>query len=348
MKEVVFIIGAGASKEANLPTGNELKSLIADLLDIRFAPGRGRISGDERIEYALRTLSKTEPDCNRSIKSFLHEAWHIRDALPQAISIDNFIDSQRGNRLLAICGKLAIARAILAAERNSKLYIDTHQGEQSLDASRTTNTWYIPFFQILTENCTKEDLEERLKQISLVVFNYDRCMEHFLFHSLKSYYRLDDDESANLVNSIEIYHPYGMVGGLPWSEEPTKVSFGDEPHPDLLTSISHEIKTFTEGTQGDENLSRNVQECIHSSKKVVFLGFAYHKLNMELIKATNETQNRDISPSCFGSAFAVSRPDQEYIQNQINTLFHYQIPHIQLSNNTCYDFFNEYWRSLSF
>ncbi len=39
---------------------------------------------------------------NKAVK----EAWHIKDALPQAISIYNFIDAHKGNERLVLCVKI--------------------------------------------------------------------------------------------------------------------------------------------------------------------------------------------------------------------------------------------------
>jgi hypothetical protein len=116
-KNTVFVIGAGASKEANLPTGYELKSKISKLLDIRFSHGYQQTSGDYVITDALRRLVLNSDGRSGDINPYLHEAWHIRDALPQAISIDNFIDAHRDNDKIALCGKLAIVRSILDAEK---------------------------------------------------------------------------------------------------------------------------------------------------------------------------------------------------------------------------------------
>ena len=38
----VFVVGAGDSKEANLPTGNELKNHISSSLDFRLDSGQGK------------------------------------------------------------------------------------------------------------------------------------------------------------------------------------------------------------------------------------------------------------------------------------------------------------------
>ncbi|WP_428357229.1 hypothetical protein [Methyloprofundus sp.] len=133
----VFVIGAGAgaSKEANLPTGRELKDKISRLLDIRF-DFHQQEHGDYQIVNALRELVKGEDGKNGDINPYIHEAWHIRDALPQAISIDNFIDSQRGNEKIAICGKLAIVRSILDAEKNSILFFEKHGRESATKSNQ--------------------------------------------------------------------------------------------------------------------------------------------------------------------------------------------------------------------
>ena len=91
--KVVFIFGAGASKEAGLPTGVELKKQISSMLDIRF-DHRDQKSGDYVITQALRDLVKTEDGRRGDINPYLHQAWHIRDALPLAISISNIYFAQ--------------------------------------------------------------------------------------------------------------------------------------------------------------------------------------------------------------------------------------------------------------
>ena len=119
--ESVYIIGAGASKEADLPTGIELKSIISKLLNFKF-DGYEMTSGDYIIKNALQEHVK-KPDGNRGdINPYLKEALHIKGALPLAISIDNFIDAHRDNEKLALCGKLSIIRAILSAEKKSLLF----------------------------------------------------------------------------------------------------------------------------------------------------------------------------------------------------------------------------------
>ena len=187
MKSLVLILGAGASREVNLPIGTVLKSEISRLLDIRFQHGFRQENGDDQITNALSFIASKEKEQTGDINPFLHMCWRIRDAMPQAISIDNFIDSHADEPKIAVCGKLAIARAILAAEGRSALAISPNNINNKLNFTKCTTTWFNAFFQLLTENCRIEDLPARLKSIAIVTFNYDRCIEHFMFNAVQNY-----------------------------------------------------------------------------------------------------------------------------------------------------------------
>ena len=345
--KTVFIVGAGASKEAQLPTGNELKGSISSLLDIRFDFGSKQKSGDYLITQALRTLVKLPDGRNGDINPYLHEAWHIRDALPQAISIDNFIDCQRDNKMIAICGKLAIVRSILEAEKNSILFYDKFDRNPGIQYSSLEKTWYLPFFQLLTENCEQNDLEERFNSIAFIVFNYDRCLEHFLYHALQNYYRVSENEAAGLVKSMCIYHPYGSVGPLAWSGVGNSMDFGAEPHASQLLELTSKIKTFTEGTDPNSSDISSIKEHVCQANKLVFLGFAFHKLNMKLIATENCDRTSSKPVKCFASTLGISKSDEEVITEQIYELYNSEI-NVNMANLACSAFFSEFWRSLAF
>lgn len=159
-QNTVFIIGAGASKEAKLPTGDDLKNIISHLLNVQLSPPSKLTGGDNLIFQALQIFANNigTPD----ITPYINEALHIRDALPLAISIDNFIDAHRYNEKIALCGKLAIVRSILDAEKGSRLYIDTSLNQSNIVFGSLSNTWYVYFFKLLTENCEKNDLKREI------------------------------------------------------------------------------------------------------------------------------------------------------------------------------------------
>ena len=217
-KSLVLVIGAGASKEINLPVGTELRNKIADILNIKYHRYQ-KISGDNTIDAAFRIFAD-------DINPFLHSSLRIRDAMPQAISIDNFIDSHRNDDRIAKCGKLAIARCILAAEAESKLYINLHGASRQFRFSDVENTWFNAFFQLLHENCQESELDQRFSQVAIVSFNYDRCIAHYLHCALQNYYGIDSTRAAQVMNNLKIYHPYGSVGQLPWQNQTEGIDFG--------------------------------------------------------------------------------------------------------------------------
>lgn len=342
----VFVIRAGASKEANLPTGYELKSQIAQLLDMRFDNfGHHLEHGDPLIVDALRIHVRQTDDASNDINPYLQQAWRIRDALPQAISIDNFIDAHRDNDKIALCGKLAIVRSILDAEEKSRLFFEKKRIDSTINFKSLEKTWYISFFQLLTENCGKNDLEKRFKTITLIIFNYDRCIEHFIYHSLQNYYGISEGQAAELVKEINIYHPYGNVGTLPWAKG--TVEFGARLNSNQLLELSQKIKTFTEGTDPESSEISEIRRHMSSANKVAFIGFAFHKLNMQLITPEKDSIKTTPSNSCFATTHGISDSDKEVVAQQIEKLFHSTI-HTRMANLTCAEFFIEYWRSLSF
>jgi len=345
-KKTVYVIGAGASYEASLPTGNELKERIAGLLDMRFEMNTQK-SGDYEIQQALRQHTKED----RSLKllnSYLHECRHISANMPLAISIDNFIDSERGNENLALCGKLAIIKSILKAEKNSTLYLDRQRSERGFNFSSLENTWYLSFFRTLTENCNKEDLTSRFENITLIIFNYDRCIEHFLLHALMSYYRVDVQQASALIDSLEIIHPYGTVGSLEWQDRTstTTIEFGGELHVSRLIDYANRIRTFTEGAHS-EYMNRLIRSMLFT-ERLIFLGFAFHRLNMDLIGGeTTEKYENPNKVECFATAYETSKSDQVSIQNSINHLYSNPIS-TNIENTTCAQFFQDYSRSLGY
>lgn len=336
------MIGAGASKEANLPTGYELKAKVATLLDIFFDFNQQK-KGDHQIVSALRALVKTQEGNSGDINPYISEAWHIRDALPQAISIDNFIDSQRGNEKIAICGKLAIVKSILEAEKHSSLYYDKYGRTPGINFINLESTWYLPFFQLLTESCEASDLEDRLRSVVLIIFNYDRCVEHFLYHALQNYYRISANSAAELLKAMCIYHPYGSVGALPWGINSGSMDFGADANSNQLLELTNRIKTFSEGTDPEASYVNEIKMHMGTAEKLVFIGFAFHKLNMELIRP----EYIENVPKCYATTFGISESDKEVICSQINGLYKEQV-YIRMASTECCKFFTEFWRSLAF
>lgn len=345
-KKILYIVGAGASSEVNLPTGDKLKEEIAYALDIRFEDGYSQSSGDRGIVDAFK-IHVQEGGINWDINPHLKAAGRIRTALPQAISIDNFIDTHKDNKKIELCGKLAIVQTILKAERNSLLYFDQSNRYNTIDFYALEKTWYSKFMMLLTENCTIEALSKRLKSIALIIFNYDRCVEHFLYNSIQNYYGIQPEDAAKLVDEIEIYHPYGVVGSLPW-QRGQSVAFGANPHPKQLLKLASQIKTFTEGTDTESSEIAAIRNNVAGAATIVFLGFAFHKLNMELMSAKTLVPDLLEETAYFGTAFGISDSDCDIIESDLQNFNGNNANKIFINNKlTCTNLFTEYWRNLS-
>lgn len=347
MANTVFIIGAGASKEVNLPTGYELKAEICEMLNLKWNLGQQE-SGDYLIVQALKEfIRETGGDVRNDLQKYINDARHIRNALPQAISIDNFIDAHRQNEGIELCGKLAIARAILKAEKESLLYIDENYGEH-LDFTKLENTWFLPFFQCLTESCTIDELEDRLSKVSLIIFNYDRCVEYFLIKAFITYYGLAGASAIDLVKSLDISHPYGVVSSLRWfGAKDDALVFGGEPDSAQLLSLASGIKTFTESVHPGESEIVKVRSNIELAERLVFLGFAFHELNMEILRPLKFSRLDFDDLKCFATVLDVSESDQKEITRQISSLYQTDVT-VNLANVTCTKLFSEFRRGLAF
>lgn len=346
--KTVFVIGAGASAEVNLPVGRVLKDRIARALDIRFENGsRKNISGDSLILRALRITTEKADPLSRDINPYLHAGWNIRDAMPLNSSIDHFIDLRYDDKVIELCGKLAITRTILEAEKKSKLYTDPTHINGAMNFDKVSDTWFTSFIHLLTENCRLNDLPKRLSSIALVIFNYDRCVEYFLYHALQNIYPINGNEAASLLQSLKIYHPYGTVGTLPWLSTSNAIEFGATPEPEELLRLAGEIKTFTEGTDPSSSEIDDIRISMSTAHRIVFLGFAFHRMNIDLLLPISPPPESSYARYVFATAKGISTSDVQDIGGELTRRTSISLHDIKIRDVTCSELFHEYWRPLS-
>jgi hypothetical protein len=345
-KSLVLIVGAGASREVKLPIGSELKHNIATALDMRFERGYEQSAGDRFIVQALRYVVQSEGSRSGLIDHYIHACHRIRDGMPQAPSIDNFIDANRDEPQIAQAGKLAIARCILEAEQNSTLYVNPGNIYNKINFKAVEPTWFNGFFQLLVENCEKRNLAERMSRVGIITFNYDRCIEHYLHESLKNYYGLDSQAASDILSNLSIFHPYGFLGSLPWQTASGAVKFGEDAEPKKLVEIARHLKTFTEGTDKTHSDIIDIRSTMHLADRVVFLGFAFNYQNLELLYGDHDVRSRDCP--VYGSAYGISESDVAIIGGELIALGGHPNTNIRLNRNLkCVDVFREYGRGLS-
>ena len=217
-----------------------------------------------------------------------------------AQSIDDFLDQHRSDRYVNHYGKVAIARAILEAERGSKLYFkdqNIHTGEDEFDPDKFANTWFSRFIYMLGRNVLRENVGQIFfDNVSFIIFNYDRCVEHFLQSALKRLYNIDEQDAITIVDKLRIIHPYGRVGSL------REVPFGaTRANYDAIAST---IKTYTEQV-ADAEAVRVLTSEFEQANRVIFWG----SHTTARICACSNRPSLIAARPIYGTAFKMSDAD---------------------------------------
>lgn len=341
----VFIVGAGASAELNMPFGVDFKSALSEKITFRFTDHSSNAlgSGDQLILQVFETLGFKRGNLN--INDFLEQAWDISNALPMVHSIDSYIEIHNDNKKIDLISKLGIVRTILEAERNSKLYYLPHN-KNEFSLRPLTGTWLAKFVQLLTSRVAKNDVESIFDNIAIICFNYDRCIEQFLALALEYTYSIEEKTARDIVKKLRIYHPYGTVGDLPWQEKNQfDITFGKEITADQLLEQTNKIKTYSEQTAEQETLNAIRQE-IRTANTLIFLGMAYHKQNLDLLMPEAETKVRKI----YGTSFGISESNKEIHKTELRPFLDSTgkaVDHVYLNDLKCSNFLDEYSKSIT-
>ena len=348
-KSLVLVLGAGASNEVGFPLGSKLKGMVADALAFSAREQQSQ-GGDMDIRRCLDWEAAKEGVGEAS--EFIRAAHSIRKGMPQAPSIDNYIDSHRDDRRVAICGKLAIASCILKAERDSKLWFDPGNMYNTIrfENNVVESSWFNKFFQIINDGCQASNIANRLASVAIISFNYDRSVEHFLFHSLRNYYQMTREDAALAMRSLDIFHPYGTVGNLLWTGKDHLVDFGEHTDAKRLQAIAGGIKTFSEGTDAKDSDILTIRSVLEHANRIAFIGFAFHPLNMELLfPRENVGSHERVSSqrSIFGTSLGLSDSDVEVVEGILFSRAKAHPNRTTLKDCGAAALLNDYRRSLS-
>ncbi|MDU0339562.1 hypothetical protein [Bosea rubneri] len=339
--KTLLVLGAGASKEANLPIGVELMPAILSSVRIEprdFAPPRI----GEDLQRALHCQEQARSSAlSHEIQHYSRAYLKMTEGLKLSISIDNYLDAHQSDYHLQVLGKMGIVMSILKSEKSSQLSIGA---QNKCDVLRVSNKWYAELFKIMNEGISRDGVDKFFDSIEIISFNYDRCIEHFFERALQSYYSIDNTETARAMARLKIHHPYGQVGHLPWQNFRTPTPFGsDQAGGSELVRLASQIKTFTE-RQDDMALVERMQQAVQSAETIVFLGFAFHPQNLELIAPTKPGRAKRV----FASAYGMSKPDIRATRDDIQKWLKRENEHlsIEIEDLTCAKLFAEYRRSI--
>lgn len=283
--ETVFVIGAGASCEFDLPSGKDLKLKIADALRSRQRDS----SSSRRRDMIVNALEKASmrpdsPSIDRStFAALVTKADSMSEGLSHATSIDDYIDSySKSDPEIARIGKLAIAVCLIEEERACKLKRKA-RGESPV-LSAVENTWLANLFITMASRVPSTSVEQMFEKVSFIIFNYDRCLEWYLQHALVKRFPIDVEKAKAIVEGCRIVHPYGDLGPL------GKIDFGIDLGPeyfgtgDTLFGMADRLLTLSESKRVKTD---QIHGALSKAQRAVFLGFGFHGENVDLLTTPN-------------------------------------------------------------
>jgi hypothetical protein len=309
----VFILGAGASRPFDYPTGRELVDNIIAL--------RGGTQLGSEIQ-ALKTVLPEiheHKDIKTRIIYFINE---LKKACPP--SVDFFVETKviAGNNEYEQIGKVLIAREIIKCENENRLYFVTEQGRE-----RYESDWYGYLWSNLLTATTIEELKKN--QLSFITFNYDRSLEHFLFNAIKSLYSKSDEEVADIIrNNIKIVHVYGMLTELPWQTTKGGCPYSANDNiPERYIKALENIHLI--GAERGEGF-QEAQKLIKQAQSVHFLGFGYNKINLNRLNIPHRKQGFN------GTFYGMKKSEISCVADYMSSVFDIYIaplPNVRLLDN---------------
>jgi hypothetical protein len=157
----------------------------------------------------------------------------------------------------------------------------------------------------------KTEIGRIFEKVSFIIFNYDRCFEHFMFNALQRLYSIDADAAASIMKTLRIVHPYGTIADLLW-EDKKGMPFGFRANRTAMQLMASRIKTYTEQIERSETLAQ-IRGMVSDARTIVFLDFSYHPENMKLLGLEHASHVDQI----FGTVKGVSESDAAVILTEI-------------------------------
>jgi hypothetical protein len=350
--KIAYVIGAGASAEISMPIGTDLKKQISALLSNerdelrRLGLEQAAQFGIEAIEIyyeRVRTGEMTKYQLSDAMTKMVR-------ALDYDTSIDNFLYNHQNNEAYQIFGKTAIFSTILKAEKASILWTDVNNRDYT---PILENTWYLSLFQQLIRQATVKTFINRLNDIQFITFNYDRSLEFYLYHSIKRSYEVTPEKATEIMNNLQIYHPYGQVGFLPYQQGSLTFDYGAFQQY-AENNLAQCIKTYTEGTDIKSKDYKKAMFNLYDAEKVIFLGFAFHQQNIDLLYKLFDDwkdqkkieKNNAITGSDYYATFFETSDDNILETEKRIRKSNDCIKDFKICKKKCIDFFSDYSKAL--
>jgi hypothetical protein len=301
-KSIVFIIGAGASKDFGFPTGQELIKLIIS-------------NFSHYVDEIYKELLLPAPELNIEINRANEIHATLKNSRPA--SIDHFmkLHPEYSELLKAIIYRIITEKQIKHEENNNLL-----------------ESWLSDLWHKMIDDCF--DYESfKQNRIHFITFNYDIVLETFFTRTISNLFSSTTNVAIDKIIPFKIIHVFGNLIE-PLKHNPSKSS--------LWFQLGSKIKTIYESTANniDKDFKYLIDKAeeIH----FVGFGFHKMNLDIlsfdtwdksKVITGSriglSNAQLEDINVINGGKLRQLSRPGIEnlsnYVKNHIifNTMYHY-------------------------
>ncbi len=336
--DTTLIIGAGANREVEMPDGPELLSKIA--AGFEFERLDSEVKSRDLVNFSI-LFQRVADQLDLTYDELVAGAMAIRDATLVSTSIDAILEQYGHDPAVLAAGKLAIVYYTLQGESKSTMAIEPRgPGELPL---RGMDNWLFQLGQLIVKGVPRARAEECFEKLSIVCFNYDRAIEHYLPWVVMRAFGMTYEEACELVaNRLRIVHPYGVAGRLPWQgDEDYGATWGDTD-PANIVALSKRIYTASQRA-GSRQFQSYLRSEMSRGKRLGFLGFGFDPMNVAMLFDELEHDNPDMLISLVG----ISETQQKAILRLIYRLTGIEDEsRITLENMKAFELLRDYGRFL--
>jgi hypothetical protein len=331
----VFVIGAGAAKDFGFPIGSEL------IQAIRRSLSHTRRENSIRQEATDRYLMDALGRSCKNQAALIATVRTVMEAVADFRSIDDFLHSYGHDDLVKQVGKCSIARTISSYEYSSPVRKFWETNDAGAWRSIYADKWVFSLIQLLITGIKSARPEDIFKNIAVISFNYDRCLEAVLFHAIQAALRIQTADAADLMKTLEVHRPYGGLGNLRYTRQMEGVPFGKED-PDLVEMASR-IRVYTEDLKDTEQL-KGMHAAVARANAIVFLGFGFHHQNIKILDL--EARGKEFQ-HVYATCYKEPAPAVERVRELLEPLAEQKLFLGHPDREPCLDFMRNHYMQLS-
>jgi len=276
--ETTLIVGAGANREIEMPDGPDLLAKIAS--GFEFERLDSEVKSRDLVAFSELFQRVAEP-LGTTYEELVRGAIAIRDATLVSTSIDAILEQYGHDGAVLAAGKLAIVYYTLQSESKSTLAPEPRApGELPL---RGTDNWLFQLGRLIVKGVPRSKAEACFDKLSIVCFNYDRAIEHYLPYVVQRAFGMTIEEASEMVaNRLQIVHPYGVAGRLPYQMDSENEAAWGQHDPENILRLAKRIYTASERA-GSRQFRSFLRAEMTRGKRIGFLGFGFDPMNVAML-----------------------------------------------------------------